>query len=123
MMSWGRLKGDITMRRSKPLQGRLLRIYLNDQFAGASAGIALVRRCRRSNQGNELGDYLATLLPQLEHERTVLRHLMDAVGARANWVKLVGATVAERVGRLKLNGRLVGYSDLSRLEELEILAG
>jgi hypothetical protein len=29
---------------------------------------------------------------------------------------------AEKVGRLKLNGQLTGYSPLSRLEELEILS-
>jgi hypothetical protein len=31
----------------------------------------------------------------------------------------VAGLVAERLGRLKLNGQLTGYSDLSRLLELE----
>ena len=41
---------------------------------------------------------------------------------RPSAVKAVGGWVAEKVGRLKFNGQLMGYSDLSRLEELEALA-
>jgi len=36
-------------------------------------------------------------------------------------LKPLGALLAERLGRLKLNGRLWGYSPLSRLDELEAL--
>lgn len=37
-------------------------------------------------------------------------------------MKPLGAKLAERLGRLKLNGRLRGYSPLSRVLELEGLA-
>jgi hypothetical protein len=46
---------------------------------------------------------------------------MAALGVGSDRVKLLGAWVVEKVGRLKLNGRLLGYSPLSRLMELEIL--
>ena len=35
--------------------------------------------------------------------------------------KLLSSVVAERLGRFKLNGELLRYSPLSRLEEIEIL--
>ncbi len=36
-------------------------------------------------------------------------------------IKLVAGWGAEKLGRLKLNGRLLGYSPLSRLVEFELL--
>jgi hypothetical protein len=47
---------------------------------------------------------------------------MSGLGIRRDVVKDAAAWMAEKVGRLKLNGRLVGYSDLSRLVELEGLS-
>ncbi len=47
---------------------------------------------------------------------------MRALGGRANPLKPPVAWGAERLGRLKLNGRLVGYSPLSRLTEVEALS-
>jgi hypothetical protein len=44
---------------------------------------------------------------------------MDALGAPRNPAKLAAAWLAEKVGRLKLTGQLLQYSDLSRLLELE----
>jgi len=38
-------------------------------------------------------------------------------------LKIAGATVAERLGRLKPNGQLTGYSPLSRVLEIEGLRG
>jgi hypothetical protein len=52
-------------------------------------------------------------------EGDVLQDVLDRVGARRDPLKLLAAWAAERVGRLKGNGRLIGYSDLSRLEEVE----
>jgi hypothetical protein len=47
---------------------------------------------------------------------------MRRIGVRESRVKPGLAVVAERLGRLKLNGRLRGYSPLSRFEELDALA-
>ncbi|HEX9968431.1 MAG TPA: hypothetical protein VGB06_10860 [Solirubrobacterales bacterium] len=48
--------------------------------------------------------------------------MMERLGFARDRVKTTTATVAERVGRLKLNGRLRGYSPLSRFAELDFLA-
>ncbi len=47
---------------------------------------------------------------------------MDGLGVSRDRFKPIGAWVAEKVGRLKPNGQLRGYSPLSRVLELEGLA-
>ena len=46
---------------------------------------------------------------------------MARLGVDEDRVKQAGARVVEKVGRLKLNGQLLGYSSLSRLVELEAM--
>ncbi len=46
---------------------------------------------------------------------------MDRLGVGQSKLKPLAAVLGERVGRLKLNGQLRGYSPLSRLDELELL--
>ena len=46
---------------------------------------------------------------------------MAELGIRPNRLKAIGAWGAEKLGRLKLNGQLTGYSPLSRFLELESL--
>lgn len=102
---------------------RYLRIYLNDHLMGSSFGVELARRCLRSNEGTPLGVALVELLAELVEDRRTLLELMAALGASTNRIKVIGAVLGERVGRIKLNGRLAGYSDQSRLLELEALYG
>lgn len=47
--------------------------------------------------------------------------MMRRLGVRAYLVKTGMAFAAERLGRLKFNGRLRGYPPLSRFVELEFL--
>jgi hypothetical protein len=101
---------------------KLLSIYLNDHLAAGAAGIALARRCASENRGTELGEYLDRLGAELSEEREQLLELMRALGVRPQRWKVALVAVAERLGRLKLNGRLLGYSPLSRVVELEGLA-
>ena len=101
----------------------LLAIYLNDHLAGATGGIELARRLRASNRGNEdFSSVLVELCAEIEADRVTLERVMDRLGIRRDPVKPVAAWVAEKLGRLKLNGQLRGYSPLSRLVELEALA-
>ncbi len=100
----------------------LLSIYLNDHLAGATGGIELARRLRASNRGDEdFGPALAELCVEVEADRTTLEQVMERLGIKRDPIKPAAAWVAEKLGRLKLNGRLRGYSPLSRLAELEML--
>jgi hypothetical protein len=103
---------------------RLLAIYLNDHLAGATVGVELARRTARANAGTALGMFLAeSLVPEITEDRATLERLMDALGVSRSKPKVLAAWTAEKVGRLKLNGELRRYSPLSRLLELEGLAG
>jgi hypothetical protein len=103
---------------------RFLAIYLNDHLAGATLGVELARRLRSSNQGDgEFGEPLAQLCAEIEEDQRTLVRLMEQQGVDIDPVKPVLAKVAEKLGRLKLNGRLRGYSPLSRVLELEVLSG
>jgi hypothetical protein len=99
-----------------------LRIYLNDHQAGSVGGCELARRALSQNQGNDYGRFLSRLLADIEQDQEVLRDLMARLGVPRARPKEAAAWAAEKIGRLKLNGRLVGYSPLSRLWELEALA-
>jgi len=98
-----------------------LAIYLNDHMAAATGGVELVRRVAQSNRDTPYGEALAELHGEIEEDREALRAIMDRLGIGVDRARTVLAWGAEKVGRLKLNGQLTGYSPLSRLEELEIL--
>ncbi len=97
----------------------LLAIYLNDHLAGSTAGVELARRARGSNEGTELGEFLATLAAEIEEDRDTLQEVMEAVSAGRDRLKVTGGWAGEKLGRLKLNGSLLSYSPLSRVVELE----
>jgi hypothetical protein len=102
--------------------GKRLAIYLNDHLAGATLGVELARRLRGSNQGDaDFWPALAELCAEIEADRETLERVMERLGVGQSKLKPLGAVLGERLGRLKLNGQLRGYSPLSRLDELEIL--
>jgi hypothetical protein len=104
------------------LDRKLLGIYLNDHLAGSTVGLELSRRARGSNKGNEYGDVLERIAREIEEDRETLKGLMETLEIGPDRAKVGGAWVAEKFGRLKPNGRLLSYSPLSRLVELEALA-
>jgi hypothetical protein len=100
----------------------LLAIYLNDHLAGATAGVELARRLLGSNEDDpEFGPALAGVCGEIEADRETLEAVMERLGVGRSKLKPLAAVLGERVGRLKLNGQLWGYSPLSRLDELELL--
>jgi len=101
---------------------RRLAIYLNDHLAGAIVGTELAKRALRENRGSSFGEFLEWLLGQILEDRATLERLMAGLGVPQSRLKRALALTLERVGRLKLNGQLTGYSPLSRLVELEGLA-
>lgn len=99
----------------------LMPIYLNDHLAAATGGCELARRAAGANQGTELGDFLADLAAEAEAHRAQLEDVMARLGVRRDDLKVGAGWVAEKFGRLKLNGRFFSYSPLSRIVELEAL--
>lgn len=101
------------------MNDKLLKIYLNDHLAGSMVGLELAKRCASSNEGSRLGDFLRRLITDIDSDRADLERLMDSLEMTKDPFKKVAGWTAEKFGRLKLNGQLTGYSDLSRLEEVE----
>lgn len=101
---------------------KLLGIYLNDHLAGSVGGIELAKRILGENEGNEYGRFISGLLADIEADQQSLKDVMKRAGISESLPKQGAAWMAEKVGRLKLNGQLAGYSPLSRLVELEGLA-
>ena len=109
----------ISLKKASP--DERLRIYLNDHLAGAAAGIALAKRIRDRNTG-PIGQAFADLVPDLESDERTLQEIVKAMGFSGGGAKQLLADVVEKVGRLKLNGQILGYSLLSKMEELEVMS-
>ena len=99
----------------------LLDIYLQDHLAGATFGCELAERCRRENERSKFGEPLAKLAGEIAADRETLIDVMGRVGAHRSNVKISAAWLAEKVRRLKPNGRPFSYTPLTRLLELESL--
>lgn len=97
----------------------LLATYLNDHLAGATAGLELARRSASNNRGSPLGRFLTDLSREIEEDRNALLALMSDLQIGPDRMKVLGGWCVEKLGRLKPNGRLLGYSPLSRLIEVE----
>jgi hypothetical protein len=98
---------------------KYLSIYLNDHLAGSTVGRDLAHRAAGSNSGSEYGAFLQGLAREIEEDRETLLALMRDLGVGTDRAKVAGAWAAEKLGRLKPNGHLLGYSPLSRVVELE----
>jgi hypothetical protein len=98
-----------------------LGIYLRDQLALGVLWRELARRAGRNNRGTALGEALNRVATGIAEDVETFKTIMRQLGTPPNPVKTALAAGAERLGRLKLNGRLGSYSPLSRFLELEIL--
>jgi len=104
------------------IQVRYLAVYLNDHLAGAVAAHELVKRGASSNEGTEYGEFLNELEREIAEDRATLVRLMERFDVAQDKLKVTGAFIGEKLGRLKPNAHLLSYSPLSRVVELEVLA-
>ncbi|MGH2838921.1 MAG: hypothetical protein ACRDJY_11335 [Thermoleophilaceae bacterium] len=96
-----------------------LKIYLEDHYAGATAGLELARRTAGGNRGTLYGDALEEIAREIEEDREALRAIMAVLDVGPDRFKVAGAWAGEKAGRLKLNGHLTSYSPQSRVTEVE----
>jgi hypothetical protein len=102
-------------------QQTLLGIYLNDHLAGAVAGTELARRLAAAETEWTGGDVLRRLAAEITADCQALRDMMATLGVPVRRYKVLAGWAAEKVGRLKPNGRLLRRSVSSRVVELEIM--
>jgi hypothetical protein len=100
---------------------RYLAIYMNDQLALGVLWREVARRSSRANHGTDAGEALGRVAQAIAEDVETFEDIMQRTGIPKTPAKPVLAMAGERLGRLKLNGRLRGYSPLSRFEELDFL--
>jgi len=81
----------------------------------------LAARCRASNKGTGLGEFLQRLEGEIRTQKSLVEDLIGRLGGRESRLKQGAVWIAEKLGRFKLNDSLLKYSHLSRLLELQAL--
>lgn len=109
------------MNAPATLTGDPLTVYLNDHLAGAAFGRERVRAAAGANRSTEFGEPLARLAAQIEADRHELLSIVQELGRGRDPLREAGGWLGERLLRLRPNGRMIGYSPLSRLQDLEAL--
>ena len=100
-----------------------LNIYLQQHWAAAAGGLDLARRVTRTHEGTDVGADLEAVTREIAEDRETLRVLMALLDLDPGRVGPALTRVAERVGRLKPNGRVLRRSPVSDVLELEALRG
>lgn len=96
-----------------------LHLYLADHAAASRAAVAAFRRVARSFAQPEERVELVVLAEEVADDHNDLLSLMDALGASRNPLADRATWLAERLSRLKPNGRVLGRSSLSDIVEVE----
>ncbi|AZP22106.1 hypothetical protein EJC51_42100 [Streptomyces aquilus] len=104
-----------------PARHRRLGVYLNDHLAGATSGTALVRRMAQEHHASAYGNDLDKLATEIAQDRRALAALLRDLDIPVRRYKRGLAWLAERIARVKPNGRLLRRSGLAVLVELEAL--
>lgn len=99
----------------------LLQIYLEDHMAGATAVSQRAARLAEAEAGSKDAAVLAAFAADVAADRETLLRLAEGMGMTPNRLKSSVASVAEKVGALKLNGRILERSPLTTLVELEAM--
>jgi hypothetical protein len=99
-----------------------LDIYLKDHLAGATAGNELARKLSAEYSDGPLGNSLAEIVREIEHDKDELEKLMAALDVAPDSLKQAGAWVAEKLSRLKLSDTFNNDPDLKRMLSFEVLA-
>ena len=105
------------MAETEPLD-----VYLNDHLAASAAAVELVERLVANNEDEALDTYLTELGQQVEADRGTLKKVMERLGVEPSTSKQVAGKVLETLSRFRLNERVTGSADVSRLMEIETLS-
>ena len=105
------------MAETQPLD-----VYLNDHLAGSAAAVELVERIRANNEGTAVAAHMDALRLEIEEDRDTLGDVMTRLGVVRSAPKQVAGKVMETLSRFRLNERITGSADVTRLLELETLS-
>lgn len=103
----------------RTFDGRLLTVYLRDHHALLVAARELARRMSAQSRPPEVCALAAELRQAAEDDLAALEHLLADLGGAPSHGRQAAVLLGERLGRLKLNGRVLRSSPLSAVVELE----
>lgn len=104
------------------LERDILGLYLSDHLTGATAGVDRLHRMAKAYAKTDLGPDLARIAREIKEERAFLKDLISTLEMRRRPYRQAAAWLAEKVGRLKTNGRPLG-SPMTPLLEIELMRG
>lgn len=114
--------GDLAVGTRRRMNDRLLGIYMTDHLALGVFALELARRAQRAHAGTELAAALARVAEDgIAQDIAFYKLMMRRLGLSCRSPKIALAIVGERIGRVKLNGRLWRRSPLSSFEELDFV--
>ena len=99
----------------------LLQLYLSDHLTGATAGVERMNRMAQDYVDTPMFATLSALAVEIRTEQVFLKNLIQQLGLKQMHYRQAMADVAEKVGRLKGNGRAVSRSPMTMLLETELM--
>lgn len=105
--------------RAENLDGKLLAVHLRDHDALLVAAGELAKRMSSSERPDEERAFAAELGRLASDDRDGLEQFLRRLGSAPSRARATAVTAAEKLGRLKLNGRVLRRSPLSAVTELE----
>ncbi len=102
-------------------EDRLLGIYLQDHLAVLRGAVELGNRVRAEHDAHWAQGAAQGFLTMVLDDRKELLRAARALSVEPSLVKEAGAWLGEKLGRLKLNGRISSRSPLSIVLELEAM--
>jgi len=96
-------------------------LYLSDHLTGATAGLERLERMAGAMADEPFHAELTELVEQVRAERELYADLLEMLQVPRRPYRQAAAWVAERAGRLKLNGRLFAESPMTPLLEAELM--
>jgi UDP-glucose 4-epimerase len=99
----------------------LFGLYLSDHLTGATAGLERMERMTRAYRDTPFHAELAEATEQIRAERELYLDLLDLLEVPRRRYRQAAVWLAEKAGRLKLNGRVIERSPMTGVLEAELM--
>jgi hypothetical protein len=106
-------------QEERTFDGKLLAVYLRDHHALLVAARELAGRMSSGPRPDDERAFAQELARLARNDLMALETVLTTIGSGHSPARDTGVVVAERLGRLKLNGRIIRRSPLSSVVELE----
>lgn len=119
LLTEARLRREDGTTPAGTLDGRLLGIYLRDHHALAVALVELARRMTTAGRADERQPFADELAAAASDDLACLEGFLRRLDTAPSRTRHAAVWAGEKLGRLKLNGRILRPSPLSHVTELE----